>query len=519
MKTDSGKTISLWMDTANVPEFPALLESTECDVCVVGAGIAGMTTAYLLAREGKRVIVVDDGKVGGGETGRTTAHLVNALDDRYFEIEKMHGEPGARMAAESHTAAIDRIEAIARKEGIDCDFVRLNGYLTLDPDSKQDVLDDELAATHRSGLMSVAMLDEMPVNMFGGGRCLRFPDQAQFHPLKYLAGLAKAIVRDGGRIYNRTHVEKFEAKPQRPQAKTKDGHTITADAFAVCTNSPISVLVGTHLKQSAYRSFVIAVPVPSGSIPLGLFWDTGNPYYYVRLANIDRASESGNGTDYLIVGGMDHKTGQEDDAEERFAQLAEWTRKHFSTTAEPHYRWSGQVLEPADSMAFIGPNPDGAKNIFLATGDSGNGMTHGTIAGILLTDLILERSNPWEKLYDPRRVSVRAAKEYVGENLNVAAQLRDYLTPGEVKSPEAVAPGTGAILRRGIHKVACFRDEQGTVHERSAVCTHVGCIVDWNSLEKSWDCPCHGSRFDPYGKVLNGPAISDLGPAQEADKQ
>ena len=517
MRTDSGKTISIWMDTAEVPEFKALTQDTEADVCVIGAGIAGMTTAYLLGRAGKKVVVVDDGKVGGGETGRTTAHLVDALDDRYYELERIHGEWGARMAAESHSAAVNRIELIVKQEGIECDFVRVNGYLSLDPEADPEELDKELAAAHRSGLVGVAMLSETPIRMQQDNKspCLRFPEQAQFHPLKYLTGLAKAIQRDGGRIYNRTKIENIEGKPRRPQAKTADGHTITADAIAVCTNSSISDYVITHAKQAPYRTFVIAVPVPAGSVPLGLYWDTGDPYYYIRLANIDRVAERQNGTDFLIVGGEDHKTGQEDDAEERFGRLQEWTRERFPNAGEAAYRWSGQVLEPADSLAFIGRNPDDAPNIFMATGDSGNGMTHGMIAGILLTDLIMGRSNPWEKLYDPKRVSMRAAREYARENLNVAAQFRDYVTPGEVKSADEIPPGSGALIRRGLHKIACYRDDKGTVHERSAVCTHLKCIVDWNSMEKSWDCPCHGSRFDPYGKVLNGPAISDLEPAAE----
>jgi glycine/D-amino acid oxidase-like deaminating enzyme/nitrite reductase/ring-hydroxylating ferredoxin subunit len=516
MRTDSGKTISIWMDTVDVPEFKALTQDTEADVCVIGAGIAGMTTAYLLGRAGKKVVVVDDGKVGGGETGRTTAHLVDALDDRYYELERLHGEWGARMAAESHSAAVNRIELIVKQEGIECDFVRVNGYLSLDPEADPEELDKELAAAHRSGLVGVAMLSETPIRMQReNSACLRFPEQAQFHPLKYLTGLAKAIQRDGGRIYNRTKIENIEGKPRRPLAKTADGHTITADAIAVCTNSPISDYVITHAKQAPYRTFVIAVPVPAGSVPLGLYWDTGDPYYYIRLANIDRVAERRNGTDFLIVGGEDHKTGQEDDAEERFKLLQDWTRERFPMAGEAAYRWSGQVLEPADSLAFIGRNPDDAPNIYLATGDSGNGITHGTVAGILLTDLIMGRSNPWEKLYDPKRVSVRAAKEYARENLNVAAQYRDYVTPGEVKSADEIPPGSGALIRRGLHKIACYRDDKGTVHERSAVCTHLKCIVDWNSMEKSWDCPCHGSRFDPYGKVLNGPAISDLEPVEE----
>ena len=515
MRTDSGKTISIWMDTADVPEFKALEQDAETDVAVIGAGIAGMTTAYLLARAGKRVIVLDDGKIGGGETGRTTAHLVNALDDRYYELEKTHGEWGARMAAESHTAAVNRIETIVKLEGIDCDFVRLNGYLTLDPETGPEELEKEMEGAHRAGLVGVAVLSEAPVRMHKAGPCLRFPEQAQFHPLKYLAGLARAIERDGGRIYNRTKVENIEGKPRRPQLKTADGHTVTADAIAVCTNSPISDYVVTHAKMAPYRTFVVAMPVAAGSVPLGLYWDTGDPYMYIRLANINRATERSAGTDYLIVGGEDHKTGQKDDADERFERLEAWTRERFPTTGNATYRWSGQVLEPADHLAFIGRNPDDAPNIYLATGDSGNGMTHGTIAGILLTDLIMGRSNPWEKLYDPKRASVRSAKTYAKENLNVAAQYRDYITPGEVKSADEIPRGMGKVIRRGLHKIACYRDDAGQVHERSAVCTHLACIVDWNSTEKSWDCPCHGSRFDPFGKVLNGPAIADLGPVEE----
>jgi Rieske Fe-S protein len=220
--------------------------------------------------------------------------------------------------------------------------------------------------------------------------------------------------------------------------------------------------------------------------------------------------------DILIVGGEDHKTGQKDDANKRYAWLERWTRTRFPMIEDIAFRWSGQVMEPVDGLAFIGRNPLDDDNVFIATGDSGNGMTHGTIAGILLTDLIIGRENEWATLYDPSRITLRAAVEFAKENLNVAAQYTDLVTPGEVDSADEVKAGEGAVVRRGLSKVAVYRDEQNVLHERSAVCVHLGCIVNWNSEEKTWDCPCHGSRYDALGKVIQGPANGDLSPVEES---
>jgi Rieske Fe-S protein len=233
-------------------------------------------------------------------------------------------------------------------------------------------------------------------------------------------------------------------------------------------------------------------------VPAALYWDTADPYHYVRLQR-----------DVLIVGGEDHKTGQEDDAYDRFAYLESWARERFPI-GDAEYKWSGQVMEPVDGLAYIGRNPGDKGHILVTTGDSGQGMTHGTIAGILLTDLILGRPNPWESLYDPSRKSLRSAAEYVKENVNVAKQYLDYVSPGEVDSVDEIRPGHGALVREGLAKLAVFRDDHGAVHALSAVCPHLGCIVHWNTLEGTWDCPCHGSRFDTDGRVLNGPAAVGL---------
>jgi glycine/D-amino acid oxidase-like deaminating enzyme/nitrite reductase/ring-hydroxylating ferredoxin subunit len=506
MKKSLEQSKSIWMDTAQLPEESSLKVKTSSKVCVVGAGIAGMTTAYLLAREGKSVVVLDDGPIGGGMTGRTTAHLVNALDDRYFELERLHGEDGARLAAESHTAAIDRVEEIVRDEAIECEFERLDGYLFVPPRDSRKILDDELEAAHRLGLIDIEKVERVPWDSFDTGPALRFPRQAQFHPLKYLAGLARAIHRMGGRIYTQTQANEIEGGKQA-RIETTSGGVVTADAVVVATNSPVNDLIAIHTKQAAYQTYVIGARVPSGSVTRALYWDTPDPYHYIRIETVGKGPKA---YDVLIVGGEDHKTGQQDDANKRFGALERWTRHRFPMVEEIVYRWSGEVLEPVDGLAFIGPNPLDEKNVFIATGDSGNGMTHGTIAGILLTDLIVGRQNEWQSIYDPSRITLKALPQFAKENFNVAMQYTDLLVAGDVRSVDEIKPGAGAVLSRGLSKVAVYRDPQGATHELSAVCRHLGCIVNWNTSENTWDCPCHGSRYDALGKVIQGPANSDL---------
>ena len=473
----------------------------------MGAGIAGLTTAYLLAKAGKSVAVLDDGPIGGGMTRMTTAHLTHAVDDRYYELERLHGRDGARLAAESHTAAINRIEAIIREENIGCDFARVDGYLFLAEGDSTETLDKELAAAHRAGLRGVTRLERAPFASFDTGPCLRFPQQAQFHPLMYLAGLTQALHRLGGRVYTGSHAQRIEGgTPARVQV---DQHAVTAEAVVVATNVPVNDRVAIHTKQAPYMTYVIGARVPRGAVPAVLAWDTGDPYHYVRTAAFGD-------DDVLIVGGEDHKTGQADDTAERHARLEAWTRARFPMVKDIVFRWGGQVMETVDYLSFTGRNPLDKDNVYVHTGDSGMGLTHGTIAGMLLCDLILGRSNPWARLYEPSRKSLAAARDYASENFNVARQYADWVTPGEVRSADDIPPGGGALMRRGFHKLAVYRDPEGKLHEHSAVCPHLGCIVHWNAAQSTWDCPCHGSRFHADGHVLNGPANRDLGPAKQA---
>ena len=488
-----------------LPQRRALAGDASVDVCVVGAGIAGLSTAYELVGRGHTVVVVDADQPGGGETGHTTAHLMTALDDRYHRIERMHGAEGARLAAESHRAAVDRIEEICRAEGIDCDFRRVDGYLFAPPEADAGELDTELQAAHRAGLAGVERVARTPGPNLGPA--LRFPDQGEIHPVRYLTGLVDAIERRGGRVHGATRAVEIH-DGQTTRVVTDRGHTIVANATVVATNTPVNDRVAMHTKQAPYRTFVVGLRVARGSVPRVQYWDTLDPYHYVRIAgDVDARHE------LLIVGGEDHKTGQADDGDARHARLDAWARERFPVLGEALWRWSGQVLEPVDAMAFIGRNPLD-RNVYIATGDSGNGMTHGAIAGMLLAELVAGRDHRWATLYDPSRktLALPAAKTFAKEQVNVALQYAAWLTGGDADSAADVGRGRGAVLRDGLRKVAVYKSGNGQVRAFDATCPHLGCIVEWNGLEGSFDCPCHGSRFDVRGQVLNGPAISGLTP-------
>lgn len=491
---------SIWMEMQEMPVFSSLKKNAQADVGIIGAGIAGLTCAYHLAEAGKKVIVVDRGLVGAGETGKTTAHLVNALDDRYYDLENYVGEQGAHEAAESHTYAINEIERIIKKEKIDCEFERVDGYLFTPPEHSENRLAEELKAAHRAGLSKVGWIDRAPVS-FETGACLKFPKQGQFHALKYINGLVQALIKKGVIIHTDTPIRTVEEKGRNVTLTTAAQKKIRCTWAIIATNSPFNDRIAMHTKQAAYRTYVLGARIPKNSVPHILLWDTLNPYHYVRVKPM-------NAHDLLIIGGEDHKTGQMPN-QNPYETLKKWSLERFPMINKIEYEWSGQIMEPTDSLAFIGLNP-GDKRTYIVTGDSGNGLTHATVAGKLLTDLILKRKNPWEKLYNPSRKNIRAAKTFLKENLNVAGQYCKRMAPSPALSENKIPKGTGAVVKKEGEKWAVYRDKNGGLHCLSAVCTHLGCLVEWNGIEQSWDCPCHGSRFDTEGKILNGPAPSPL---------
>lgn len=509
VSNNSGHSQSLWMEV-RLPSFPSLESDMKADVCIVGAGIVGLTCAYTLAKEGKSVVVLDQGAIAGGQTARTTAHLTWALDDRYYHLERLFGEEGARLAAESHSEAIDYIEKIILEEGIDCDFERLDGYLFVPPEDDKDILDKEFIAIQKTG-KEVFRASKAPFSSsFDTGPCLRFPKQAQFHILKYLQGLIKAILKYNGKIFSNTHVNHFEESSSSCVVSTQSRAKVTSQSVIVATCTPVNNRLFIHTKQAAYRTYVIATSLPKGSVPKGLYWDTADPYHYIRI----QKHLSDPHLDWVMIGGDDHKTGQDHEVDAKYDDLEKWTKIRLAMVDKIEYRWSGQVFESMDSLAFIGRNP-GNKNIYIATSDSGNGMTHGTIAGILIPDLILGKINPWKSLYEPSRKTLAAAPTFIHETLNMVAQYRDWFTPGEKEKIERLSPDEGIILREGLKKIAVYKDKENNVHANSAFCPHLGGCVRWNPGEKSWDCPCHGSRFNGCGKVITGPAINDLKKREE----
>jgi glycine/D-amino acid oxidase-like deaminating enzyme/nitrite reductase/ring-hydroxylating ferredoxin subunit len=498
--------IPIWSQGTDIPKAEPIEANLQTDVCVIGAGIAGLTTAYLLSRQGLKVTVLEAKELISGETFNTTAHLSNAIDDRYTEIERIHGLEKTRLVAESHTFAINFIENTARAEEIECDFKRLDGYLFVPPGEDTAILMEELQAAHRAGLTKVELLQQSPLESFNIAPCLRFPEQGRFHPLKYLSGLVERIRQNGGKIYTGTRVKNVDGG-SRAVVETENGVLVGAGAVVVATNNPVNDRLVTQVKQAPYRTYVIGAPVPKGSVKDALYWDTSDPYHYVRLQEMENDSAN----QLLIVGGEDHKSGQANDGEARYRKLEEWARRHFPMMGEVVHRWSGQVMETVDGLAFIGHVPF-QSNVYYATGDSGMGMTHGTIAGILLTDLITGKSSRWSEVYSVGRLRSGSLGELVNENLNVLSRFSEWFTEPDVDSISQIPRGEGAIIREGLAKVAVYKDEEGKVTRLSAVCPHLACIVAWNSTERSWDCPCHGSRFDSYGKLVNGPASRDLKP-------
>lgn len=504
-------TRSYWMKTAPRIEASALDRDEDCDVAIVGSGISGLSTAYELARAGRSVIVIDRAAIGSGMTARTTAHLTTEVDDRYTDLVRARGETEARLYHQSQVAAVDRIGTIAREEGIDCDFARLDGYLFAAEEDHRKILEEEYDCCRTLGV-EVEWAERAPVPGADTGQALRFGGQGRFHPTRYLAGLARAIRERGGRLYSNTAYVSHEERDDSVLLETEAGLKIGCRAAVFATNSPVNAKVAIHTKQIPYRTYVIAGRLPKGNAVDALVWDTWQKrgadqfYHYVRVQPL------GDDGDLLIVGGEDHRSGEADDMEARFARLESWTREHYPGFGEVEYRWSGQVLETVDFMPFSGRNP-GEDKVYIHTGDSGIGITHGVAGALTIAPLILGRESRFAELFAPDRKpsgSLPSLSEFATGVAGAVRNFTEYVRPGDVASADQLEPGEGAVVREGLRKIAAYRRQDGTLSRRSAACTHMGCVVQWNPLEVCWDCPCHGSQFAAEGEVLNGPATRPL---------
>lgn len=486
-----------------VAEMRTLPAKVAADVCVIGAGMAGLLCALELSERGRSVVVLERERAGAGDTSATTAHLTAMLDRRYYELADMHGEDSTWRIAKSHLRGIAHLERVINRYSIECDFDRVSGFLCANDPEQERALRREHEAGTKAGLRC-ELVRRAPLAL-GGGPALYVPSQAQFSPLAFLAGVARVLAEKGVPIYAPVSAMDIGSEPAASQVRIQtSGGSVLASQVVVTTGTPTSGSISIHTKQAAYRTYAMGVSIPEAVRALA--WDMDDPYHYVRCA-LDAATQR----PVLIVGGEDHRVGQDPESELRFARLERWLRERFPEAGQIVSQWSGEVFEPNDGLAYIGRDPSDDR-VFLATGFSGNGMTYSSISAELLPDLMQETKNPFEDLYDPKRKpsSGAALSRFAKENLNTAGQYADWIRPADVSKPEQIARGEGAVLRRGLRRIAVYVDEQGRACELSATCTHLGGVVSWNSAEKSWDCPCHGSRFDRYGNVLTGPAVSNL---------
>lgn len=505
MNKPGSSTTPYWAEADSGGTFPPLASDLEVDVAVVGGGITGLTTAYLLAGAGIRVALFERDRCFRADTGHTTAHLTMVTDTPLSDLVSRIGRDHARAVWDAGLAAIAQIDDIARAHRIDARLCWIDAFLcapfarSSDDNARAD-LRDEAELADALGF-DAELVDAAPVV---NAPAVRFASQARFDPRRYLRGVAEAVVSLGGQVFESSAAAEFSESPNRFEV---NGHTVRFDRLVMATHNPLAGLSGAlgaairQTKLALYTSYAVAGRVPSGTVPDALWWDTADPYRYLR---VDRRGDH----DIVIFGGEDHKTGQRDDTAAGYERLEQQLRALVPDVALTH-RWSGQVIETHDGLPYIGETSNGQ---YIATGFSGNGMTFGTLAAMIISDDILGRRNPWAGLFAPDRSALRHGLwDYLKENSDYPYyMIRDRFAGRASKSLRAVPRGEGRIVDHNGKRVAAYRDDDGRMVLRSAICTHMGCTVAWNPAERTWDCPCHGSRFQPTGDVISGPAETPL---------
>lgn len=487
---------SLWLDTAPAPDRPRLSGNVEVDVAVIGAGILGLAVATLLKDDGATVAVLEDDRVGAGVSGYTTAKISSAHGLTYARLASKHDPDAARIYGEANQAGLERIADWVRERSIDCDFRRKQAFTYAEQGEDVDEVAREVEAARDAGLpVSYTEESDLPYPIAGA---IRFEDQAEFHPRKFLLALADAIPGDGSHVFERTRAQGVQ--DGAPCTVHTETGKVTAGHVVVATHFPFLDRGLFFARISPERSYVIAVRTGKAR-PQGMYLSTES--HSVRSAPAP-------GGELVLVGGESHKTGQSDEAQ-RYSALEAWARERFDVRSV-EYRWASQDNMPADDLPYVGGVTPRTERVLTGTGFRKWGFTNGAAAALMLADRIAGRENPWRSTFDSNRLTPRASlPALVKENANVGLHFfADRVRPADVGGLEDLRPDEGGIVRDGLQKVAAYRDEQGELTVLSPTCTHLGCHVAWNTAERTWDCPCHGSRFDTGGKVVQGPAVEDL---------
>lgn len=495
---------SHWIRSSALPRFPAISRNLKVDAIVIGGGLTGITTAYLLKKAGVKVALLERDRFARVDTGHTTAHLTCVTDTPLTELIRSFGKDHAQAVWDSGLAAIEQIHENIHAEEIECGFRWVPGYLhgTLTGKGRTEAAFFKKEATAAQELgFDAQYLESIPLVGRSG---VRFANQALFHPLRYLASLLERIPGRGSHLFEASAPDEITDDPLTVKV---GGRTIRADKLIIATHVPLMGVAGLltatlfQTKLASYSTYAIGAKVPKGRYPSASFWDTSDPYYFLRI-------DPGPRHDYAVFGGQDHKTGQRRRGDDPYRVL-EQVLLRVTPDAKVDARWTGQVIESHDGLPLIG---ELTENQFISTAYSGNGMTFGTLSAMMACDWVLDRRSPWAELYDVRRKKVRrAAWDYVKENLDYPYYLaKDRLLTAEAKSLRGIRRGDGKILRIDGRRVAAYRDPKGAVTLLSPVCTHMGCFVRWNDTDATWDCPCHGSRFRPTGEVIAGPAEDPL---------
>ncbi len=490
---------SLWIATTEDTGFPALESAVDVDVAVLGAGIAGLTTALLLKNAGLRVAVLEADRVAASTTGYTTAKVSAQHGLIYETLTSKFGADGARAYAEASFSAVNVVERLVHEHSIECEWERRPSYAYTEQDAYVGHIEQEVEAARNAGLP--AQYTEQTDLPWPVKAAVRFDDQGQFHPRRYCLALARLVDGDGSRVFE--HTRALDVEDGSPCVVKTDRHDVCAAFVVLATHLPFLDQGGFFAKCHPERSYSLAVALDQ-PVPKGMYISVEQPTRSIRQHPFD-------GGELMILGGEGHKTGQDPDTEHRYDALEAYARERFAVRSVD-YRWSTQDYMPVDGIPYIGRLRRTTDRLYVATGFKKWGMTSGTVAAIVIADHILGRDNPWTELFDPNRVKpVASAKEFVKENVNVAKRFfGDRVTERATVAPADLAPGEGVIASVGRKQVAVSRDTDGALRTISARCTHMGCIVSWNTAEKSWDCPCHGSRFGPDGSVLQGPAVYAL---------